>query len=250
VSAIAVRPGRAGLLVPALAAAAAVAICLGLGTWQIQRKAWKEALIDTLEQRLSAPPVSLPPPARWAVLDAASTEFLRVTFRASFVPGAEALVYAAASALRPDAVGPGYWVLALARTDAGTVIVNRGFVPERLKDPASRPETISASAELTGVLRWPEQRGTFSPADHPEQNLWFVRDPAAIAAAKGWGKVAPFYLELESPVPAANLPRPGRLQPRLRNPHLGYALTWYGLAGAMAAMLGAWLIQRRRQAAV
>jgi surfeit locus 1 family protein len=246
----ATRAAHSRLLVPVLAATVVVAICLALGTWQLQRKAWKEALIATLERRLSASPVPLPPPARWAALDAASAEFLRVTFRGAFVGGAEALVYAAASALRPDVAGPGYWVLAPAQTDGATVIVNRGFVPEGHKDPASRPGPVDDPMELVGVLRWPEERGPFAPADQAEQNLWFVRDPARIAAAKGWGEVAPFYVELEAPTPPAGLPRPGRLQPHLRNPHLGYALTWYGLAAAAAAMLVAWLIQRRREAAV
>ena len=122
-------------------------------------------------------------------LDAASAEFLRVTFRGAFVGGAEALVYAAASALRPDVAGPGYWVLAPAQTDGATVIVNRGFVPEGHKDPASRPGTVDDPMELIGVLRWPEERGPFAPADQAEQNLWFVRDPARIAAARA--RIAP-----------------------------------------------------------
>jgi cytochrome oxidase assembly protein ShyY1 len=46
---------RSGLAVPAIFALVATVIFVGLGTWQLQRKAWKEALIETLEQRLSAP---------------------------------------------------------------------------------------------------------------------------------------------------------------------------------------------------
>src|SRR6266545_3508917 len=94
-----VRRLRAGLAVPTLFALVAFLTFVGLGTWQLQRKAWKEALIGTLEQRLSAAPTDLPRRERWASLDAADDEFRRVKFTAAFVPGAEALVYAGSSAL-------------------------------------------------------------------------------------------------------------------------------------------------------
>ena len=45
--------GRGGLLVPGAVALAALAVLLGLGTWQLERKAWKEALIATLDRRLN-----------------------------------------------------------------------------------------------------------------------------------------------------------------------------------------------------
>ena len=241
---------RAGLAIPTLFALVAFVTFVGLGTWQFQRKAWKEALIDTLEQRLSAAPVELPPPRRWAGLDALDDEFRRVKFAATFVPGAEALVYAGSSALRSDVSGPGYWVLAPARLAAGgLVIVNRGFVPEGRQNPATRTAgEINGAVDLVGAMRWPEPRGTFSPADDPGRNLWFVRDPAAIAAAKGWGEVAPFTVELEAPQPPGGLPRAGALKVSLRNEHLQYAITWYGLAVVVGVMFTFWLAARRRAA--
>src|SRR5262249_3909526 len=102
------RPLRSRLAVPAMFALVAVVIFIGLGSWQLQRKAWKEALIESLEQRLSAPPGDLPTRERWASLAPASDEFRRVKFSAAFVPGAEALVYTSGSALRSDVSGPGY----------------------------------------------------------------------------------------------------------------------------------------------
>jgi surfeit locus 1 family protein len=55
-----------GLLVPALVA---FVVLIGLGTWQLQRKAWKEGLIATLNAQLAAPPAALPPRAAWPSLD-------------------------------------------------------------------------------------------------------------------------------------------------------------------------------------
>jgi cytochrome oxidase assembly protein ShyY1 len=98
-------------------------------------------------------------------------------------------------------------------------------------------------------MRWPESRGVFSPKDDPDHNLWFVRDPVAIAATKGWADVAPFYIELESPQPASGLPRAGRLRANLRNEHLQYAITWYGLALVVVIMFGFWVSGRAGRAA-
>ncbi len=230
-----------GLLIPALLV---FAVLIALGTWQIERKAWKEGLIAALTERLSAPPAALPPPATWPRLDPARDEYRRVTFTATFDQGQEALIYAAASAFRPDVSGPGYWIFTPARLpDGGTVIVNRGFVPQAHKDAASRAagQTVDA-VDIVGVMRWPDARHWFSPADDPQHNLWITRDPPAIAAAKGLGSaaVAPFYVEQELPVPPGGLPQPGKLVVRLRNEHLQYAVTWYGLALVLVVVFVVW----------
>ena len=129
-----------GLLVPALLA---FSVLIGLGIWQIQRKAWKEGLIASLTERLAAPPLALPPPKAWPQLNAADDEYRRVEFRATFDNAPEALVFAAATAFRPDVSGPGYWVFTPARlADGSMVMVNRGFVPDGRQDPeiaARRP---------------------------------------------------------------------------------------------------------------
>jgi len=73
-----------------------------------------------------------------------------------------------------------------------------------------------------------------------------VRDQTAIADAKGWGEVAPFFIELESPPPPGGLPHPDALKVNLRNEHLQYAITWYGLAAVIVVMFAFWLRGRRR----
>src|SRR5262249_211103 len=108
-------PDRGGLLVPSIAAACAFAVLIGLGTWQVQRKAWKEALIATVSERFAAPPVALPPPAEWPRLAAEMDEFRRVRFKADFVDDKEALVFTTGSSLHGGDVGPGYWVFTPAR---------------------------------------------------------------------------------------------------------------------------------------
>jgi surfeit locus 1 family protein len=242
----AVRGGLRRLALPATLAAVGLAILIGLGLWQLERLAWKNALIATLETRLADAAQPLPPKDRWASLTPAQDEFRRVSFTARFLHDKEAAIFAGSSGLRPDVKGVGYWIVTPAQlADGSVVMVNRGFVPEEKRAPLSRPEgQTEGSATLIGVLRWPEQRGLFTPRDQPDHNLWFVRDHHAIAAARGLQNVAPFYVDLESPRPPGDLPRPGALQVALPNNHLQYALTWFALALALAAVFTTWAIRR------
>jgi surfeit locus 1 family protein len=242
------RPPWVGLLVPA---AAAFAVLIALGTWQIERKAWKEGLIAAVTQRLGGAPADLPARESWGRLVRDNDEFRRVRFAAEFDHGHEALVYASGSAFRSDAAGRGYWVFTPARLkDGGIVIVNRGFVPEGRQNPNARSEgQIRGTVDIVGALRWPETRSWFTPRDDPAHNLWFLRDHRAIAAAKGVDAVAPFYVEQEAPVPSGGVPHPSALKANLRNDHLQYAVTWYGLALVLVVVFVAWARTRGRRAA-
>jgi surfeit locus 1 family protein len=236
---------RRGMLEPTIFAIVGMAILIGLGVWQLDRKVWKENLIAAMAARLKAPPEDLPPREDWARLTPQREEFRRVGFSAEFLPGREALVYSAGSAFRPDVKGPGYWVFAPARlSGGGSVIVNRGFVPLDRKDAAVA--VLAGSVDIVGIMRWPETRGLFTPADDLKDNVWYLRDIAAMAAAKHWANVAPFYVEQESPAPVGGLPKLGKLAVNLPDNHLQYAITWFGLALALAGIYLVWLVRRLR----
>jgi len=238
-------PARQGLLVPCLVALAAFLVLVGLGTWQLQRKAWKEGLVAAMHERLAAAPVDLPPASQWASLNVDSAEFRRVKFHAQFTEGRGVYVYVAGSALRDDIKEPGYFAFAPARLDDGTaVVVNRGYIP--MDQQTGWP---AGTMEVVGYLRWPESRPWFLSDTNSASDTWFVRDHRTMAVAKAWGDVAPFYVDQESPVPASGLPRPAALKVNLRNDHLQYAVTWFGLAAVLVGCFMAWLITRRRNAA-
>lgn len=239
-----------GVLVPSIAAAAVFAVLLSLGIWQLERKTWKDGLVAALAQRLETPAVPLPAPSQWTQLTAERDEFRRVAVTAEFLHDRESAVYTVGSSMRDDgAGGPGYWIFTPARLDGGAVVmVNRGFVPDARRDPATRPDgEVAGAVGVTGVLRWPEKPGPFTPAADLAHGLWFSRDSDAIATARGV-TAAPFYVELEGPDPPGGLPRTGRLNPVLPNNHFGYAMTWLGLAAVLAAVYGAWLVSMRRGA--
>ena len=232
---------RRSLFIPAVVSFGAFAFLCGLGLWQIERKAWKEALIDTLEQRLHSAPVALPTPDAWPLLTPDTAEFMRVKLRVQFLPTGDALVYTSGSAIRDDVKGQGYFVFSAAALPNGQrVVVNRGFTAGR---PYPQGE---GTHDIVGVLRWPEAPSMLVPEKDSAGDIWFVRDHLAMAQARGWGPVAPFYVEQEGPVPAGGVPHPSPLKVRLRNDHLQYAITWFGLAAVWAIMFIVWVRRQRR----
>jgi len=245
------RRGNAGLAVIALAM---VAVLLSLGFWQLQRRLDKHALIAALTERLAAAPVALPAPRDWAGLDPARDEFRRVTFTATYDQRPDAMVYSSGSAVRDDISGPGTWAFVPARLPSGeSVVINAGFVQNTMQDRAQQDRAVAplrsgAPVTLTGYLRFPDPGGALTPAGDSVKRLWFSRDLRGIAAALGWGEVAPFYIDLETPAPASGVPKPAPLSVHLKDDHLQYAITWFGLAGAVAIAFGVWLWGRRRSA--
>jgi surfeit locus 1 family protein len=237
-------PRQQRLLLPGVVALGGLVVLLGLGTWQLERKAWKENLIEALATRLKSEPVELPRPEEWPRLAPGHAEFTRVRLSATFQKSGDALVYTGGSALRDDVKGVGYFVFSPARLANGrTIVVNRGFAPDRNYPQAE------GTQEIVGALRWPEASSLFVSDRDSAGTTWFVRDHRAMARDKGWGEVAPFYIEQEVPVPPGGVPHPSKLNVRLRNDHLQYAITWFSLAGVLVVIWVLWMRRARRDAA-
>ncbi|HEV7600816.1 MAG TPA: SURF1 family cytochrome oxidase biogenesis protein [Bradyrhizobium sp.] len=229
-----------------------LALLIGLGIWQLQRRAEKHALIAQLTERLAAAPGALPSPAQWSALTPAGDEFRRVRFSATYESGPDAMVYSSGSAIRDDVSGPGTWNFLPARLGSGgTVVVNTGFVQNTMQDRVQQDRAVTPlvtgqSVTMTGYIRFPESAGALTPAENLAKRLWFTRDHLVMARALGWGEVAPFYIDLEQPVPEGGVPKPGPLEVHLKDDHLQYAITWFGLAGAVLIAFGVWLRGQRR----
>lgn len=231
-----------------------IAAFVGLGVWQLERRVEKHALIAALTERLAAEPVSLPPASAWNSLTAEKDEFHRVRFKAAFA-GPDAMVYSAGSAVREDVSGPGTWAFVPARLPGGEIIaVNAGFVQNTMQDRAEQDRAVArlvtgSPIDLIGYVRFPERAGWLTPAANAAKRLWFVRDHQDMSRALGWGEVAPFYVDLEQPVPRSGIPKPGPLQVHLKDDHLQYAVTWFALAGAVVIAFVVWWRGRRSRAA-
>ncbi len=212
------------LLLIGLIAAVLFAGFTALGVWQVERRAWKHALVAQVDARLTAPPVAAPGPAQWAGL-AASDAYRRVRVSGRWA-GRDTLVQASTR------LGPGWWVLTPLRTDAGyLLLVNRGFV-------ATRGPVTRGPARVTGLLRLTEPGGGFLRSNDPAAGRWYSRDVAAIAAAQGLGQgpgqglgpVAPYFIDADAASSVKDGPTGGLTVVRFPDNHLAYALTWFGLA--------------------
>jgi cytochrome oxidase assembly protein ShyY1 len=250
------RPrGRAGFAIFTLVM---VAVCVGLGLWQLQRRLEKHTLINALDERLAASPEALPQPPQWRSLTPARDEFRRVSFTATYARLPDAMVYSSGSAVRDDVSGPGTWAFVPAQLPGGeTVVVNTGFVQNTMQDRAQEDRAVGRlitgqPVKLAGYLRFPEAAGTLTPREDTAKRLWFTRDHQAMARALGWsadGKIlAPFYVDLESPAPESGIPKPGPLSVHLKDDHLQYAITWFGLAAVMGIAFAVWWRAHRRVA--
>ena len=67
-----------------LATAIALGILVALGVWQLQRLAWKEALIASVAERTTRAPVEAPRAAEWPGLDRDALEYRHVEVTGRF----------------------------------------------------------------------------------------------------------------------------------------------------------------------
>lgn len=229
--------GRHPLFWPTLVAVPALAVLLGLGTWQMQRKAWKDGLIAQIATRSASAPVALAAGLEMARAGG-DPEYLRVRVEGRFPDGTEWFYWA------PGRSGNGWHVYAPFETSDGAIlVVNRGFVAHEYRAPAMRPEpTHGAARTLTGLLRKAEPKGAFTPQNDVAKNMWYSRDLAGMVAtlpAERAARALPLMLDVEgqnSPPPA---PQGGVTRLELPNTHLQYALTWYGLAATLIGVYSA-----------
>jgi surfeit locus 1 family protein len=239
------------LFLPAFATLVGIAILVALGLWQVERLTWKTALIERVAARLSGPPSAAPGPAEWANLDIAAREYEPVAATGTFDHTREVHVVATLTQPKGPAGGIGYLVMTpLVTEDGWTVYVNRGFLPrERLSPETRQAGLVDGETTVTGLLRAPRRRAWFMPSDDATANEWLSRDPLLYAEAHGLpaGRVAPYIVDADfDPALPGGLPQGGETVVDFPNNHLGYALTWFGLAAALAAVFAAFVVARVR----
>ncbi|MCK8783210.1 SURF1 family protein [Roseomonas sp. NAR14] len=235
------------LLVPALAALPVLAILLGLGTWQVQRLHWKNALLAELDASEAGPavPLGAAPPAPWA----------KVVATGRFDHAREVML---GSEVRSGGGNPmlgAHLVTPLLRPGLPPLLVDRGWVPLERRAPVWHPE---GEVSVVGYVRPGETAGWVSASDDPAGRRFFTFDPARIGAAVGLPGVAPFGLVAlarqggtpggpGTEAPPGNWPEAARSLPRPGNSHLGYAITWYGLALSLVGVFVAFARRRLQE---
>jgi surfeit locus 1 family protein len=218
---------------------AALAVLIGLGVWQLQRLQWKEGLIAKIEARTKAAPITLAEATAMAARGE-DPSYTRVRVSGRYDHAKERYLFALSEGRA------GWHVIAPLETEAGeTVLIDRGFVPDNLKAPASRAKgEVEGVVAVTGIVRLPDRPGAFTPDNEPEANRWFWRDEDAMARSMFPGesvRVAPFFLEAEKGEAAGGWPEGGQTRLDLPNNHLQYAITWFLLAAALVGVYAAYV---------
>lgn len=208
----------------------ALVILLGLGAWQVERRAWKHELITRLAAAAAAEPVDL------ATAGANPSEFLRVRVSGHFLAGERHLFSMLSGA-------PGWRVISPFETTSGTVVlVDRGFAPQDLKDTVGRLTTDGDAITIEGLVRYhDDSRSTFTPDNRPDEDAWYWWDIPAMAnsfrdAGVVSGDVLPFVIQKAEGSTAVAWPMPTAAVPELSDRHLGYAITWFGLAACLVVI--------------
>ncbi|MDP6175984.1 MAG: SURF1 family protein [Rhodospirillales bacterium] len=219
------RPDRAAafpVLLTVIVAVMAVTLA-GLGTWQLNRMAWKRELVAGHAEWLALAPVDI----NATVRDAAGLAFRRVSVTGRFDHAHEIH-------LGPRAYQgvPGYRIFTPLTVGGGrAVIVDRGWVPLKRRDPATREAgQVRGNVTVEGVLRPPGAKGAYTPDNDPARGDWFHADVEAMASHLGLSLAGPWYVRAGPSPNPGGWPRGSALKFVLPDNHLQYALTWYGLA--------------------
>jgi surfeit locus 1 family protein len=222
-----------------LATLIGTAILVTLGVWQVQRLQWKEALLAQLAANAAASPMSLAD-AEAAAAGGRDMEFVRVTFPGTYRHEGWKKMIATYQG------GQGWTIITPAASrDGHAVIVDRGRIPGNLED-FDRPE---GEVEIEGVLRTQRRgKGYFDPDNDPKSNLWYWWDVPAMLQASGLPadlKPFPYVVQLVPSAVASKFPEPEEAKANLANNHLGYAITWFGLALTLLGVAGFYIYSTR-----
>lgn len=225
-----------------IATVIAMAILVGLGVWQLQRLKWKEGLLAHVAALQSARAREI-----GSVLDSLSdahdADFTRV---AVTCPGLASAPFVELYGIRDGEAGVRLIsACPVASARYRTVLVDRGFVADRIQDRPPVNAASTAPVALVGVLRVPERGNFVTPKNLPGR--WYTRDAAAMARQLNAPTPAPVFLMAETPTnPEWKALVPAPLPVDIPNNHFDYALTWFGLAASLACVYVADLIRRRK----
>ncbi|OJF92856.1 cytochrome c oxidase assembly protein [Rhizobium sp. 58] len=238
--------GRLARLCGIVVVLATLAALISLGTWQMQRLAWKEGLLTAIAERRSKPPVDLAA-IEALVAEGGDIEYRTVTVSGRYLNNRERHFFATHQGRT------GYYIYTpLELSDGSFVFINRGFVPFDAKEPETRKAGQLTGAQTVNGLaraRLAEKPSWVVPENDLKKNIFYWKDLDVMAQTDGLpaGKVLPFFIDADATQIPGTLPVGGVTQFELPNNHLQYAVTWYGLAGALVVISGVFVFRRKTQ---
>ena len=196
---------------------------IGLGVWQVDRLQRKLNLIAQVQSRMAEP--AIPVPAD--IPDPYALKFRQVEARGHFLHDRE--IHLLAHTLKGRV---GYQIITPLQEESGRyILVNRGWVPDTNRDPATRAEgQVEGEVIVRGLARPGWTQGNFVPDNAPAANFWFWGDLDGMAKAANISPYAPIFLEVDNSPNPGGLPIGGQTRITFVNDHLQYAFTWFALS--------------------
>ena len=221
---------------------ALVVLFVNLGLWQLRRLDERQAQNDAVRARTRVF-TELTASAWTADEDEiADLENRKVELTGTYDTRREVLVR-----FQTHEAQPGYDVITPLRTKDGIVLVDRGWVPERLGEewPAEQAVAPDGELEVVGILAGPDDTAPRLEASEGAPVVVSGVRPGELAETLDLDDVLPLYVKQLSSgtdtFPIANG------EPDLSDgPHFSYAVQWFIFAGVVGA---GWIVLLRRTAA-
>ena len=201
---------------------------LGLGKWQLDRLAWKQAILREIDTKIAAQPVGIPQ-------QPTPTKDLYLPIKAigQLQPATLRVL------VSQKKVGAGYRLISAFETEGRRVLLDRGFI----MIDAPMPPFVKQELTVLGNLHWPNEIDRYTPEPDRDKNIWFARDIEAMAKELGTlsilivaSQVSPSEKALSPlPIDSSSIP----------NDHLQYAITWFSLAAGWIIMSAVFLHRTR-----
>ena len=209
---------------------AGTAVLGWLGNWQLDRLAWKQTVLEQIDQRIAAPAVPVP------LTPVPSDD----TYLPVFAEGRFGQEYIRVL-VSQKRIGAGYRVISAFKTEGRRILVDRGFIDLSKSSDMQADQAVV----VQGNLHWPDEVDGFTPAPDLEKNIWFARDVRALSEAL---QTKPILIVASQISPPDQNIKPLEIDSSaIPNDHLQYAVTWFSLAAIWIMMSGAFLWRSRKK---
>ena len=185
-----------------------ITVFCSLGTWQLYRLQWKQALINEISSGLKSTPI------KYSKL--INKNYQRVILEGTYNFVNQIYLYSL-----NEKGQPGFDVVTPFKTIEGEdVLVNRGWITNELKN---KPEiNLIKKNKIQGLLKKNTKKNIFKPENDIKNNIWFSINLTDVNKLTG-KKFTDFIIYLEDT--KIDTPLPKKISIDVPNNHLKYAIT-------------------------
>jgi surfeit locus 1 family protein len=225
---------KKSFIILTLASLISLAILIGLGTWQMKRLEWKEALLLERDQQQSLPLIDLPD----TLDNPEDLNYRNVEIEGKFLKDKAVKLIPRVH----EGESGANLIIPYERKDGSTFLIDLGWVPQGFDEQALDLD----GSTLQGMARLPAERGSMQPDNQLSDRLLFWYDLEDIEKSLDIQNLQPLIIQRQKGGildETLNAPIPHTEQIFIPNNHLQYAVTWYALA---ITLIGVYIFYIRR----